>query len=91
MTQPRWTTKLSQTAQKQLKNLGPKEVTRIVTFIKEHLENDEDPYHKAVHLSGTFKDYWRFSMGTHRLICDFDDTTLTLLLIRKGHPRDRSA
>ncbi len=39
-------------------------------------------------LSGPFGTFWRYRVGDCRVVCDIQDDTITILILRVGHRRD---
>lgn len=83
-----WTIKFSETALKHLKKIAHKEAERIIEFVQDRLMNHPNPKILAKHLTGEWKDYWRYRVGNYRLICSIDTDVLIIEIIYIGHRRE---
>lgn len=71
------------TAERQLEHLDRPICIRIVTFL-EDLEAMDDPRAIGKALQGGDK-LWRYRVGDYRLICQIEDKTITITVIKIGH------
>lgn len=80
--------KLSSKAVKSLKQIDRQQAKMIISWIDKNLEDCIDPrlYGKA--LTGDKKGYWRYRVGSYRLIAEIDDGKVTIYLINIAHRRD---
>lgn len=69
---------LSNKTKKSLKQMDRYQAQIIVSWIRKNLDGCENPrlYGKA--LVGNLKGYWRYRVGSYRLIAEIDDTCIKL-------------
>ena len=75
-------------ARKSLKKIDPQQSKIILSWINKHLVNSRDPGIFGRSLIGNHKGKWRYRVGDYRLICNINDTTVTILLLEIGHRKD---
>ncbi|HUW97395.1 MAG TPA: type II toxin-antitoxin system RelE/ParE family toxin [Acidiferrobacter sp.] len=76
---------LTATTVKQLRKLDKAEAERIMTFLRKRLTTLDNPRSIGRALTGAaLGAYWRYRVGDYRLICDVQDSTLCVLVIRIG-------
>ncbi len=83
-----WCVNTSVKAIKSLAKINSKDRTRIWHFIKNTLPQLENPRSTGKSLQGEFKGLWRYRVGDYRLVCDIQDSELTILVIHIGHRKD---
>ena len=83
-----WTINYSETARKQLQKLDRPVARRIIDFMDERVAKRTDPRDLGKALSGPLGKLWHYRMGDYRLICDINDKSVTVLVIRIGHRRE---
>ena len=79
---------LSGKALKTLKSIDRYQAKIILSWIEKNLEGCSDPRVLGKSLSGNLKDYWRYRVGSYRLIADIQDTFVRIMIINIGHRRD---
>ena len=58
-------------------------------FIYERLATLEDPRDKGEPLKGKhLKEYWKYRIGSYRIIADINNNNLLIMVVRIGHRRD---
>lgn len=84
-----WTIELSSQAQKNLRGLDGQVARRILSFLHERLSTLEDPRSLGEALHGSrLGNLWKYRVGDHRLICDLQDETLRVLVVKVGNRRE---
>jgi mRNA interferase RelE/StbE len=83
-----WSIRLSETAKKQLQKLDKPIQRRISAYLNERLSTNPTPKALATRLAGTINDLWRFRVGDYRLICEIQDETVTILVLRIAHRKE---
>ena len=68
--------KLDKTVQKQIQ-----------TFIQK-LQDMEDPRSTGKGLVGNLAGLWRYRVGDYRLVCEIDDGTIVITVIRIAHRKE---
>ena len=83
-----WTFQISHNAQKSFSRLHKTYQQRILDFFEDRVLQAPHPrlYGKA--LKGRFEGYWSYRVGDYRLICDLQDSNVTLLVVSIGHRRE---
>jgi mRNA interferase RelE/StbE len=80
--------RLSETAKKQLQKLDKPIQRRITAYLNERLAATPTPKNLATRLTGTLNELWRFRVGDYRLICNIQDDTITILVLRIAHRKE---
>jgi mRNA interferase RelE/StbE len=83
-----WTVSFSLGAKKSLKSLDRQSVERVVRFLNERIATLEDPREAGKPLQGRLREYWGYRVGDYRLICDIQDSVLTILVVEVGNRKD---
>jgi mRNA interferase RelE/StbE len=79
---------ISRPAQKQLDDLDITLSRRIVKFLRQRVEKLDDPRQIGDPLKGPLRDYWRYRVGDHRVVCLLEHDRLVVLVLRVGHRRE---
>jgi mRNA interferase RelE/StbE len=76
-------------AEKELGQLDREVARRILKFLRERVATLDDPRSIGEALRGPeLGKFWKYRMGNYRLICDIQDSKITILVLRIGHRRD---
>jgi mRNA interferase RelE/StbE len=78
-----WEIEFSATATKQLSKLGVVEGRRITAYLRQRVAGDPRAMGKA--LTGPMGGLWRYRVGDYRVICDIQDGSMRVLVIKLGH------
>lgn len=81
-----WTIEFAATAEKELSKLDKSAAKRILKFLKERVATDPRSSGKA--LRGDHAGLWRYRIGDYRVICEFRDQTVSVLVVRIGHRKE---
>ncbi|PIE54590.1 MAG: type II toxin-antitoxin system mRNA interferase toxin, RelE/StbE family [Dethiosulfovibrio peptidovorans] len=79
-----WRVELSRGAEKDLASIDKPEALRIVKYLA-RLETLENPRERGKNLSGDLSDFWRYRVGSWRVLCRIEDNKLLVLIVRIGH------
>jgi mRNA interferase RelE/StbE len=79
---------LSDKAKKSLKQIDKYQAKIIVSWIKKNLVGCDNPRLHGKALVGNKKGYWRYRVGSYRIIADIDDIKITIELINISHRRE---
>ncbi len=83
-----WTVELDERAVKELRKLDRQVQRRILSFLRQRIAIDQDPRRLGQALSGTELSLWRYRVGDYRVICQLEDETVVVLVVRIGHRRE---
>ena len=84
-----WTIKFTASAQRQLKRLDRAIALRVLDYLDDRVAPLNNPRVLAKKLTGPTRGvYWRYRVGAVRVICDFQDEQLLILVIEIGHRRE---
>ena len=78
----------SKPAIKALSKLDRMTVAMIVAWIEKNLIGCLDPRAHGKALTGDMKDYWRYRVGSYRLIAKISDSVITINIVNIGHRRE---
>ncbi len=70
---------------KQFRKLDRSVQKTIDKWIRVHLMNTEDPYVSGKALVGNLKGYWRYRIGSYRLLVKIDDNRLIIIAVDIDH------
>lgn len=73
---------------KALKKLDRPTQRLITSWIEKNLIDCEDPRSRGRALVADKSGYWRYRVGSYRLISEIDDGRLTIIMIDLGHRKD---
>jgi len=82
-----WKVELHPHALKELSRLGGPGQQRILRFLRERIQTEENPRRLGGPLHGAKRDLWKYRIGDYRLICDIQDDKVLVLMLRVGHRR----
>lgn len=80
-----WRIEFRPAAARELKKLDRQVQQRIASFLNERLAPLDDPRSLAEPLSGPFAGFSRFRVGNYRLIVQFQDERLVVVVMRIDH------
>ena len=83
-----WTIEYTDLARSQLRKLDTQAARRIVDYMDKRVALSENPRSMGRALSVPLGGFWRYRVGSHRVICDIQDRVLRVLVVRVGG-RDR--
>ena len=83
-----WKVKLSDQAVKQLKKIDPVAREMLLTYLEQRIEGSADPRRYGEPFKGNLRGYWRYRIGQYRLLCEIEDTEVTVFVIAVGHRRE---
>ena len=75
-------------ARKELASLDRQVARRILRFIGERVIPAADPRSLGAPLHGPLRKYWKYRIGSHRVIALIEDDTVTIVIVRIG-PRSQ--
>lgn len=83
-----WRVEVKETAQNQIAKLDRKAQGDILRYLRERVQQAENPrsFGKALH--GEKKGLWRYRVGDYRLICDIQDSSSTIVVLALGHRKE---
>ena len=80
-----WTVEFLESASRSLAKLGREDQRRILKFVRERLEGEENPRRIGKPMQGNHAGRWRYRVGDYRLICNIEDGQLLVLVLAVGH------
>jgi mRNA interferase RelE/StbE len=80
-----YTVRLDAKARKQLGKLDKVQAKLIANWIDRHLEGCSNPRDWGQTLSGNLKGYWRYRVGSYRLMALIKDNIVTIVIIDIDH------
>ncbi|MER8903657.1 type II toxin-antitoxin system RelE/ParE family toxin [Mesorhizobium sp. M0772] len=75
-------------AEKDIERLSTKDQRRILEFLNQRVSAHPNPRALAKRLTGTKEEAWRFRVGDHRIITQFQDSRLVVLVVEVGNRRE---
>lgn len=84
---PLWHVRFNKRAKKEFDKLDRSIQKKITMYISAHLMS-ENPRLFGHVLKGNLKEFWRYRMGDHRIICYIDDEKHAIRIMHLGHRKD---
>lgn len=81
----KWRVEIRPDATKAIEKLDKVNQVRISKFLQRVVDNPIGPRAQAEALAGKYKGWWRYSVGDYRLICEIQDSVLTIFIVTVGH------
>lgn len=83
-----WKIKYLKSVQKDMRKIDQKDQTRIREYLEKNIAYSDNPRNVGKLLKGSYADLWRYRVGKYRIVCELDDTSITILVLRVGHRKD---
>jgi len=81
-----WEIEFTPAAARQLKKIGPENAGKIIGFLRQKVSNGPRNHGKA--LKGALREFWRYRVGTFRILARIEEQKLLVLVVRVGHRKD---
>ena len=75
-------------AKKALKNLDKPVLVMIKAWLEKNLLNTENPRKYGKALKGKYSGYWRYRIGSYRIIAEIRDNELMIIFVDLGHRKE---
>lgn len=83
-----WRVEVKKTAQKQITKLDHKLQADIIRYLRERVQQAENPRQLGKALHGEKKGLWRYRVGDYRLICDIQDSNNAVVVLAPGRRKE---
>jgi len=84
-----WIVEIDPSARKTLKKIDPQNANRILKFLFERVAYLSDPRSIGEALQGPkFKTLWKYRVGDYRVICNLENETCTVIVIKIGDRKE---
>ena len=83
-----WRVEITRTAEKQFAKLDRQVQIAIIHYLREHLEQSDDPRRQRKALRGEKKGLWRYRVGDYRIICHLRDDSKTVVVLTLAHRKE---
>ena len=83
-----WAFEYTATALNQLRRLDRSIARRIIDFMDHWIAVRENPRDLGRALTGPLGGLWRYRVGNHRVICEIQDDSRRILIVRLGSRAD---
>ena len=84
-----WLIEFEPHVEKELSDLDRTVQRRVLSFLEERLATADNPRLLGKALVGNrYGACWRYRVGDYRIICDIQDATITILVIKIGNRRE---
>lgn len=80
-----WTTKIEKKALREFDKLDKPIKKKLFSYIEKKIATLNDPRQLGAPLDGKLGGYWKYRIGDYRLICQIEDKTFTILVVKVGH------
>lgn len=75
-------------ALKSLRKIDKAQQKLIIAWIEKNLIHSEDPRALGKRLKGDLKMYWRYRVGSYRILADINDDEIKIIILNIGHRKD---
>lgn len=79
-----WKIKIDNRVLKDMKKLGHQPCQQILHYLDE-IANLDDPRSRGEELQHQLTGLWRYRVGKYRIICEIQDSIMTVLVVKVGH------
>ncbi|MDZ7662781.1 type II toxin-antitoxin system RelE/ParE family toxin [Thiohalophilus sp.] len=83
-----WRIKYARSVQKSVKKLNPRVRQRLRDYLENRIAQLADPRQIGKPLKGHHSELWRYRVGDYRIICEIQDNSLVVLVVRIGHRKE---
>ena len=83
-----WVYRFDERALKELKKLGRQAQQDILAYLDERVAANADPRRFGKGLKADLAGLWRHRVGDYRILCQFKDRELLVLVVAVGHRKD---
>lgn len=83
-----WKVELQKEAEKDLAKIDRSHAKRILKYLFEKIATDEDPRRFGDGLKSNLSGLWKYRVGNYRVVCNIQESILSVLVIRIGHRRE---
>ncbi len=83
-----WQVEWDERARRELRQLDRPVQQQILKYLRQRVATSEDPRRFGRALTGSLGGLWRYRVGDYRLICQFEDERLIVLIVGVGHRRE---
>jgi mRNA interferase RelE/StbE len=83
-----WRVEVKKTAQNQIAKLDHIAQAEVIRYLRERVQQAENPRELGKALHGEKKGLWRYRVGDYRLICDIQDASNTVVVLALGHRKE---
>lgn len=73
---------------KSFKKIDRTQQKMITSWIEKNLVGTDDPKKSGKALKGNLKAYWRYRIGSYRILADIDDEQIKIIIFNIGHRKD---
>jgi len=80
-----WKVEFEREAEKELDQIDRQHAKRILKYLFERIEGMDDPRRFGEALKQNLSGFWKYRVGNYRIICDIQEETMTVLVVRIGH------
>lgn len=85
---PIWTLTFSEAALKDLKKMDAVTQRRIIEYMKKRVISLKDPRQLGKPLGHNRSNIWRYRVGDYRILCEIQDSILTVEVVHTGHRKE---
>ena len=82
-----WKVEFEREAEKELSRIDRQHTKRILKYLFERIASPDDPRRFGEALKQNLSGLWKYRVGNYRIICNIQEKTVTVLVVRVGHRR----
>jgi len=83
-----WRVEFEPKARKDLKSLGGAERAAVLKYLRDRIDGSENPRRFGKPLVDDMAGFWRYRIGSTRIIARLEDDVLIVMVVKVGNRRD---
>jgi len=83
-----WKVEFDERARRELRKLDRQAQRSILRFLRERIATNEDPTRFGAPLRKNLSGFWKYRIGSYRVICQITGHKLIVRVIRIGHRKN---
>lgn len=83
-----WKVEFDERARKELRNLDWQAQANILSYLRERIATNDDPWRFGDPLRKNMSGFWKYRIGHYRVICDIREYIVMVRVLRVGHRKN---
>lgn len=84
----KYSVKYNNLATKQLLKMDKYTSTKLYRWIEKNLEGCTNPYFSGKRLKGQLSNFWRYRVGSYRILAEIDNQNIIIIIASVGHRKE---
>lgn len=83
-----WKVEFDERARKELRRLDTQAQAGILRYLRDRIATEDDPRRFGDPLRKNMSGFWKYRIGSYRVICDIRENVVTVRVLRVGHRKN---